>query len=354
MQTLSRVVAISALLLAPLLKADTIVMKNGDRVSGSIVKQDGKSVTIKTTHFGTVTAPWDQVASITAESPLTVVLADGKTVEGTVSTSEQKVQVSSKTGTEAAALSDVAAMRNADEQRTYQRLLRPHLLDLWTITGTLGIAATAGNSRTSTFTLPVTAVRATNHDKTTTYFNFVRSSALVNGVSSDTAEAVRGGWAYNRNLHPRVFVNIFNDFEYDRFQNLDLRVVLGTGLGYSALKRERARLDVVAGGDWNREAFSPPAPDASFSRHSAEAYWGDDFSLKLNSRAAMTQSYRLFNNLSRGGDYRQNFDFGLTTKLTKWLTWNASASDRYLSTPVSGRKKNDVLISTGFGFTFVR
>ncbi len=51
--------------------------------------------------------------------------------------------------------------------------------------------------------------------------------------------------------------------------------------------------------------------------------------------------------------FRQNFDAGLSAKLTKWLTWNASISDRYLSNPVAA-KKNDLLYTTGLGFTFTR
>ena len=46
--------------------ADQIVMKNGDRVTGSIVKKDAKTLTIKTVHFGVVALPWDQVSSVTA------------------------------------------------------------------------------------------------------------------------------------------------------------------------------------------------------------------------------------------------------------------------------------------------
>jgi hypothetical protein len=62
----------------------------------------------------------------------------------------------------------------------------------------------------------------------------------------------------------------------------------------------------------------------------------------------------MFNNLSATGQYRVNFDAGATTSLTKWLTWNVALSDRYLSNPVAGRKNNDFLYSTGFGFAFAR
>jgi hypothetical protein len=62
----------------------------------------------------------------------------------------------------------------------------------------------------------------------------------------------------------------------------------------------------------------------------------------------------MFNNLSNGGEYRMNLDAGATTALLKWLTWNISISNRYLSNPVPGRQSNDFLYSTGFGFAFAR
>lgn len=335
-------------------QADQIVLKNGDRVTGSIVKKDAKTVTVKTTHFGVVTVAWDQVESVTADQPLNVVLPDGKTVQGTLATSEGKVEVKAQAETKSVPLAEVGVLRDAAEQKAYERMLNPGLGDLWTITGTLGLAATAGNAKTFSFAVPVNAVRATNSDKMTVYFNLIRASALINGVSATTAQAVRGGWGYNRNLHPRIFWNFFNDYEYDRFQNLDLRVVFGSGFGVSVWKGERGRFDVIGGLAYNRESFDPVRPLQPFTRNSAEAYWGDDWTLKLSNRMSLNQSYRMFNNLKDSGAYRQNFDFGLSTKLTSWLTWNAAVSDRFLNRPAPGRKKNDILYTTGLGFTLSR
>ena len=334
--------------------ADQVVMKNGDRVTGSIVKKDAATLTIKTVHFGTVTLPWDQVDSVKADAPLTVVLPNDKSVEGTISSSGDKIVVAQKGTTETVAAKDIVALRNADEQKTYLRLLKPRLFELWLITGNIGIAGTSGNATTRTFTTPITLVRATRTDKTTAYFNFIKSSATVNGASADTAQAVRGGWSYNRNLRPKIFVTVFNDYEYDRFQNLDLRAVIGGGLGWHAWKKEKGFLDLVGGGDYNHESFGVSGTQAAFSRNSAEAYWGDDAGFKLNKRFGITQGFRMFNNLSNAGNYRMNFDLGMNASLSKYFTWNAAVSDRYLSNPASGRKNNDFLYSTGFGFTFTK
>ena len=179
-------------------------------------------------------------------------------------------------------LAEVVTIRNADEQKAYERLLNPPWSRLWAGTATIGFAGTQGNAQTRTFTVALNAARTTSTDKTSLYFNAVKASALINGVNAGTAQAVRGGWGYNHNVSSRLFVNTFNDYEYDRFQNLDLRFVLGGGLGYSVWKGERGRLDFVGGAAYNREKFSPPSPEPAFTRNSAEAYWGEDSGYKLN------------------------------------------------------------------------
>jgi hypothetical protein len=337
------------LLFSAILPADVLVMKNGDRVTGSIVKKDGNTVTVKTALFGTITVPWDQVDSVKTDAPLNVVLADGKEAQSNLTTANGKVEVAGQT----VAPADVKVLRNADEQEAYQRLLHPGLTDLWAGTGTIGFAGTAGNAKTSTFTVGINAARATNTDKTTLYFNAIKASALSNGITSDTAQAIRGGAGYSRNLTKKIFANVFNDYEYDKFQSLDLRVTLGGGVGYNLWKRDRGALAVVGGADWNHEKFDP-APLPRFTRSSAELYWGDDFGYKLSTRSSLTQAFRMFNNLSNTGEYRANFDLGGNMQLFKWLSWNLSFSDRYLSNPAVGRKKNDVLYTTGFGINFAR
>ena len=329
--------------------ADQFTMKDGDRITGEIVKKEGDILTVKTVNFGTVTMRWDDIATIRTDRSVNVSLPDGKTVKENLETRNGQIQVGSQT----LAPKDVGALRNDAEQKAYERLLHPGLLDLWTGTGSLNVAGAQGNAETSTLTTPFNFVRASNTTRTTAYFNSIRSTATINGVNAQTARAIRGGWGYSRNLRPKIFSNFFNDYEYDKFQSLDLRVVIGGGVGYHIWKRETGGLSAVAGIAWNREAFSP-ADAASFARNSAEAYWGNDFNYKLNTRTTLTQAFRMFNGLSSGGDYRVNFDMSASTQLVKWLSWNIALSDRYLSAPVAGRKNGDFLYSTGVGFVWSR
>lgn len=60
----------------------------------------------------------------------------------------------------------------------------------------------------------------------------------------------------------------------------------------------------------------------------------------------------LFPNLSQTGEYRFNFDTTAATALTKYLSWQITFSDRYLSNPAFGRKSNDTLLTTGIQVNF--
>jgi len=330
--------------------ADQVSLKNGDRVTGKIQKKDGANLIIKSDLFGLVTIPWEAVTQVISDEPLTVVLPDGKSVQGKITVENQKLAVESPVAPEAIDMAQVGAIRNADEQKAWERLQRPGLLSLWTGFADLGLSFARGNADATTVTTAVNATRETRNDKITAYFNQLYSTGtLADGTSATTAKALRGGWAYNRNLTPRLFVTLFNDYEHDAFQSLDLRFVLGGGLGYSVIKKESTQLDLLAGVDYSREKFSTP-----LTRNSAEAFWGNSLTHKFSKVTSLNQSFRMFNNMNNLGEYRMNFDLGTATVLKKWLSRQLTVSYRYLSNPVLGHNKNDVLLTTGLRFTFAR
>lgn len=335
------------LLCTSVLVADQVVLKNGDIITGAIVKKSGGKLTIKSEFLGEVTMPWTSVKTIRSDAPVTVELPGGERIAGKLSTSGENLEVTTDLGVKQEALSTVGDMRDAAEQHSWERLQHPGVLELWTGFFDAGLALARGNARTDTLTNAFTATRITRNDKITVNFSQIYGTATINNVSSAVANAVRGGWSYNRNLTSRFFVSTLNDYEHDVFQNLDLRFVVGAGAGYNAIKGERTTLALSAGSDYEHENF-----DQALNRSSAELNFGDVFTHKFTSTMNLTQSFRYFANMSELGQYRVNFDMGTVTAIRKWLGWHVTASDRFLSNPVFGRQRNDMLLSTGFRLSF--
>ena len=337
------------LLCFPALAADQVVLSNGDTITGTIVKKDGDKLTIKSEFLGEVTMPWKAVKSLRSDTELNVVLSSGETVKGKVTSAGDQLQVAAPGAPKTAPLTGVTAVRDDAEQRQYERMLHPGLRDLWAGYFDIGFALASGNSRSQLLSTAFNAARVTRTDKIAAYFNQVNTKSRVNNVTSTTASSLRGGWKYDRTLTGRLFATGFNDYVHDRFQDLDLRFVAGGGLGMHVVKTENTQLDFDAGLNYQRENFMNGT-----HRNSLEANFGNNLSYKMNKAVSLTQATRIFANLTDTGAYRVNFDFGTNTVLKSWLGWHVTASDRFVSNPLPGRQRNDLLLSTGLRLSFAR
>lgn len=341
-------VAVCLLSLSTVALADELKLKNGDRLTGTIIKADAKTLTLKTDYAGVVTVSTDAIVEVVSNEPLHVALSDGKTLVGKVATSGGKYEVETKdAGKTSGEMSAVQAIRSAAEQTAYERMQNPSWLDLWNGGLDFGYSLTTGNTRTNTLALGANLGRQTRRDKTTLYAAYINAKNKNKGVTETTANAIRGGGRYEISLNSRVATFGFADFEYNQIQLLDLRSVLGGGLGYYAVKNDRAQLQFFGGGAYNRENFS-----TGVRRNSGEVFVGEDFTLKVSDRVLFKERFQLFPNMTDRGEYRHTFDSSLTTRLTGWMTWNVTASNRYISNPPVGSKNNDLLLTTGIGVSF--
>ncbi len=343
--------------------ADQVTLKNGDRLTGTIVKSDAKTLLLKSEFAGDVTLQWDAVTSIVSSQTLHLALKDGQTIVGTVTTNDGKFEVATKeTGPVAASKDAVVVVRNDAEQKAYddqiERLRHPHLTDFWSGLLDTGLSLTRGNSQSLTFSLSGKAARVTDRDKISVYTTSIYSDSAVNGVTSTTAHAIRGGVRGDLNVSDKLFVFGFTDFEYDQFQDLDLRNVVGGGMGYHVINTKATTFDIFVGGDYDQDYFGAIAATAtapampSVTRKYGEVVVGETFNAKINNRTTITEQFSLYPNVSDTGNYRFQFDATGATKLKNWLSWQATYSDRFLSNPLPGFKTNDLILSTGFRLTF--
>ena len=163
------------------------------------------------------------------------------------------------------------------------------------------------------------------------------------------ANAKRGGILYNRNLNPNWFVFASVDLDTDQFQSLDIRFVPAAGLGGHVIKTDATILDLSLGASVNREVFS-----TGLKRTSGEVLIGQEFTKKFSKATSLQEKLVIYPGVTEVGEYRVNFDTSFATILRRWLSWQVTVSDRLLSNPVAGRKKNDILLTTGLRISFAR
>ena len=344
------------------LRADQVTLKNGDRLTGAIVKSDGKTLLIKTELAGDVNVQWAAITEIVSSQNLHVGLKDGQIVVGLVTTNDGKFAVATKsTGTVEAPKDAVTVVRNDAEQTAFdaeaERLRNPHLTDFWSGLLDTGLSATSGNSSTVSFTLAAKAARETTRDKLSVYANSVYAKENNTSPAQTTAHAINGGVRLDVNISERLFVFGFTDLQYDAFQHLDLRNVLGGGLGEHIIKTKNTQFDIFGGGDFNQEYYASYLQGAttipSLTRKTAEVTAGQSYSAKIfNGRTSLVEAFSLFPNASDTGDFRYTLNISAATKLKTWLSWQVTFSDLFTNYPRPGLQDNDTILSTGLRLTF--
>ncbi len=333
--------------------ADEVKLKNGDRLSGQVARLDQKELTLKTDFAGDIKIKRDAVASIITSDPANVTLKDGQSLFGRIKLADAKVEVATESaGTITAQEADIVLFRNKADQDAYlkeiDRLRNPRLVDLWTGSVDLGYAQARGNASTNTISSAAKVLRTTTRDSINAYFYSLYSNNKNNGQSVLAANSIRGGVKYDVNLSPKYYAFGSTDLEFDQFQNLDLRFVPAAGLGRHWIQSKTTVWDVFGGASLNREFFS-----TGLSRTSAEVLAGNDFSRKFGI-FSMSEKAVFYNNVSNSGNYRLNADLTLAAALRKWLSFQISAGDRYLSNPLPGRKTNDLVVTTGVRLIFAK
>jgi putative salt-induced outer membrane protein len=342
---------LAGLAMASAASADTVVLKNGDHLTGTIEVSDGHDVTLKTDYAGEIKIQWASVTQVTTDKPLYVVTPDKKTVSGTVTTDGTTLVVhTTSAGGVQVPMEKVTVVRSSDAETAYEKTLHPGLIEGWKGGVNLGFALARGNSATTNLTTGFTADRKTLNDEITMYETSLYTSNDQPGGGT-TANSIVGGIKYDRNFTKLVFGFVSADFTHDELQDLNVRQIYSAGLGLHVINTPNTTFDVLAGGNYTRETYSAGATQVD--RNLAGVTLGELFMHKFGKSTTVNEVFYFYPDLSNTGEYRFSLDAASVTKINSWLGWQMSVSDRYVTNPpIVGTKSNDVIFSTGINVSF--
>ncbi len=342
------------LLAVPSANADTVVLKNGDRLTGTAIKLEGGKLSLKTAYADVIAISFDQVESLSVEQPMILTRATGLASFSKMERTDSGLVFTSSKGSATLAPATVTTMRTADDEKAYEASLHPNWGHAWTGAANVSLALARGNADTSTFGAGVSAVRTTPGDKTSLDLSTIYSTN-ANATPSTSAKETDGGARYDRNVGPRIFFFGTGDFSTNALQNLDLRSIVGGGIGYHALKVPRQTLDLSAGLVWTHEHYSPLIAGGAATINSFAALdVGEQYALKFGKNSSLTEQAFVYPNMSDTSRYQLAAGSTFSTKLASILSWQTSFTDQYTSFPPAGKLDNDLILTTGLGIAFSR
>jgi putative salt-induced outer membrane protein len=214
-----------------------------------------------------------------------------------------------------------------------------------------GLSLTDGNTRSQSLNVDAAAARATAEDRWS-----LTGKALYGRSEGETsANQVRLGTRYDRNLSAHLFGFIGATAERDPIAELSSRLQGDTGIGYKIVDTPELRWNVFGGAGYVRERYTVPrlveGTLVEGDRY-ATALFGEESAHKFTDTLSARQRFVVYPNLRRSGEYRADLDAGLAVALTNTLGLNVGLTMRHDTAAAAGTKQTDTLLTTGVTYKF--
>lgn len=236
-------VALLSLLSITTAHADSVQMKNGDRLSGTVVNMNGRSLMLRTPYAGEIKLPWSAVARVETDSPVTVMLNDGRLLSGQLNApadGQFRLRIAATATTVAIdttsmELAELAQINPPPEVSGQGASLSGRI--------NVGTAATKGNSDTLNLHVDTEGIVRTLGNRYTL--------GLVANRTSDTGELTASNWrGYGKSDHffsKRWYSYTNLSLENDQFRDISLRSAIGAGSGYQVFEGKVRNLSLEGG-----------------------------------------------------------------------------------------------------------
>jgi putative salt-induced outer membrane protein YdiY len=251
--------------------ADTVRLKNGDVLTGKILKATDDEVLLDTDHSGEVEIETKYVVDLESDRPLTIEYEDGREVDGYIDVgpggklivreSAPQGKAPAQPAAEAAeVVVDLTPIKEIREVTTFFH---------YDANVDIGLNVAKGNSDSENAN--VSARFVPSFGKNTIELDGQWNRGKAEG------ELAAANWRvnaqYDREFWDRWFWLLFNSYEHDRLQDLNLRITAGGGVGYKFFEPDPTLLKVALGPAFVDENFEGNDDDRKF----AALRWRLDF-----------------------------------------------------------------------------
>jgi len=310
-------------------QAAVVVLKNGDRITGHVIKMQDKRLEIDTPSAGIIKIKWEEVQSLTTERPMSIKLyGEADIPENAGEQRLDRLIVNTLGGEGAIPLEDVRAINFAEND--YRGYL------------SAGGNQTSGNTKTQALNISGNLTyRRLEHRY---YLDGKYNRAEADG--NDTANNAAANIQYDYFLARRVYVGGINFIETDQFQDLTLRNTGSLVLGYDLLDREHHNLTIAAGPAAVYQDFST---DPATITPSSTLMWRYKFMFRGDD-VVFFHKFQSFKDMGHGEATRVNADQGFRVKIMDDWWINLEYDFRYNSEPVADKKTVDTNIIFGFSY----
>ena len=319
-------------------KTDTVVLVNGNAVTGEIKSLEFGSLKYSTDSMGTVGIDWEDIVALSSNQALQVEVTSGQRYFGSLQTTGERFHVIVKTASEDIVLSThdivrITPIETAD--KFWQR-----------IDGSFSLGMQTQKSSDVT----TSNVAADMSYRTRRYLVGLRlNSSVTDQPDRPVAARQNVGANYQRFLPNRWFTDWFTSWEKNDELGIQSRVSAGGALGRYVIQTNKNQLSLTLGAQAARETFTGELPGETKGEGRIEIRYLRRNLTPESSLRFTTQIYPLLENLSF---YRAETDLTWRHEWIEDLFLDLTLGHSYQSDPPVDAEKSDYVFTTSLGYSF--
>jgi hypothetical protein len=319
-------------------RADEVILKNGDRITGTITQAVGGKMIVSTALFGDVTVNMSDVQTFSTDEPVKIQLSDGTVLNEKIDQGKAGEVMTEAGGSVVPQAVPVGSM---------EKINPPPVK--WT--GSLVLNALYNRSSSTTTSLGAIfgAERRSDDDRIVFGAAYQFASQRIAGADTTTTDNWNIALKYDLFLTKQFYANVYGRVEKDRINFLDLRLTPGGGVGYQWAEQANLNFNTEAGLAWVYQDYTNE-PTAS-EQFSARLAYHFDITVLDNSLKFFSDE-QFFPSIQNVSNVLSLFDAGFRLKLTKNMFSEIRAEWDYNSQPATGAARNTEIYTLGVGWTF--
>lgn len=328
---------------------DWVQLTSGEWLKGEIKSMYNESLEFDSDKLDLLNIDWEDVQYLKSHGSCHIHFEKYGAIIGVLKISDTKIIIS-----------------NADEVKTFERKqlvsftpAGEHEIDLWNIKFGLGLNFSRGNTEQIDYTAKFSAKRRTAESRFLLYYigNISKTNA-VSGTLEETINNHRLSSSLDKYVTREFFYTpIFAEYFRDPFQNIDQRITLGAGLGYSLYDTSRFEWNISAGPAFLSTRYASVQPGGNSSVTTGALAAGTDIDLALSKTLDFIYKYSIQVSKKEAGGYTHYMIATLESEITGYLDLDVSLVWNRISQPtVDGEgnlpKPDDYRLMLGVSYSY--
>ena len=315
--------------------ADEIVLENGNILTGTVVKVEGGKLTLKTDFSQPVEIQMDKIKKITTDNPVEVHLTTGEIIKGKLKTAEDGrmvIEPSPERGATRIEAKEIASVNPPPKPPVK-------------LTGSITLGGNHQSGNTDRAGASVAADASLKTDLNRFSLRFLYNYAKESG--QETTNNTYGLLKYDYFFTKKFYGYLASEFLKDRFKDLNLRTIVGPGVGYQVWDDPGKFLSLEGGVAYESDDYITAKDQSTVTARLAA-----DFRYKLFEFVIFGDRLEVFPNLNYGGEYKLRNEASIQSPLGAGWALKLSNIIEQNSDPSPGFKKTDTTWILGLQYSF--